>query len=103
MTTQAELYDLQHHPDYRERMTYCSPSTGDAVGLSFKQPVTKDDLAKRREMMTLWGERHHGLLGRSPDYMNTGLMILCGRRTAWRKETRICGSYAGILRLLPGA
>lgn len=74
MTTQAELYDLQHHPDYRERMTYCSPSTGDAVGLSFKQPVTKEDLAKRREMMTLWGERHHGLLGRSPDYMNTGLM-----------------------------
>lgn len=74
MSTQAELYDLQHHPDYMERMTYVSPSTGDMVGLSFMQPQTKEELAKRREMMTIWGEKHYGLLGRSPDYMNTGLM-----------------------------
>ncbi|MFU1793839.1 4-hydroxyphenylacetate 3-monooxygenase, oxygenase component [Paenibacillus azoreducens] len=74
MSTQAELYDMQNHPDFKDRMTYPSPTTGDPVGLSFLQPKTKEDLAKRREMMMLWGEKHHGLLGRSPDYMNTGLM-----------------------------
>ncbi|MCJ8014275.1 4-hydroxyphenylacetate 3-monooxygenase, oxygenase component [Paenibacillus sp. KQZ6P-2] len=74
MSTQAQLYDMQIHPDYKERMTYASPTTGDPVGLSFLQPKTKEDLKKRRQMMMLWGEKHHGLLGRSPDYMNTGLM-----------------------------
>ncbi|MDR9853966.1 4-hydroxyphenylacetate 3-monooxygenase, oxygenase component [Paenibacillus sp. VCA1] len=74
MVTQAELYDMQYHPDYMERMTYSSPSSKDPVGLSFMQPKTKEDLQRRREMTMLWGEKHHGLLGRSPDYMNTGLM-----------------------------
>jgi 4-hydroxyphenylacetate 3-monooxygenase len=74
MSTQAELYDMQNDPDLKSRMTYPSPTTGDPVGLSFLQPKTKKDLVKRREMMMLWGEKHHGLLGRSPDYMNTGLM-----------------------------
>ncbi|GIP25729.1 putative 4-hydroxyphenylacetate 3-monooxygenase [Paenibacillus sp. J23TS9] len=74
MSTQAELYDMQSHPDFQERMTYASPTTGDPVGLSFMQPKTREDLEKRRRMMMLWGEKHHGLLGRSPDYMNTGLM-----------------------------
>ncbi|MWV42072.1 4-hydroxyphenylacetate 3-monooxygenase, oxygenase component [Paenibacillus sp. HJL G12] len=74
MSTQAELYDMQVQPDYQDRLTYVSPTTGDPVGLSFMQPKTKEDLEKRRQMMMLWGEKHHGLLGRSPDYMNTGLM-----------------------------
>ncbi|MED5018353.1 4-hydroxyphenylacetate 3-monooxygenase, oxygenase component [Paenibacillus chibensis] len=74
MSAQAELYDMQLHPDLKERMTYTSPTTGDPVGLSFLQPKTVEDLRKRRQMMMLWGEKHHGLLGRSPDYMNTGLM-----------------------------
>ncbi|MGN7357253.1 4-hydroxyphenylacetate 3-monooxygenase, oxygenase component [Paenibacillus sp. SAF-054] len=74
MAAQAELYDMQHDSGLKERMTYASPATGDPVGMSFLQPRTKEDLEKRRRMSMLWGEKHHGLLGRSPDYMNTGLM-----------------------------
>ena len=73
--TLAELYDLQHDPMLRSRLTYASPTTGDPVGLSFIQPRSVDDLVRRREMFRLWADHAHGMLGRSPDYMNA---ILAG-------------------------
>ncbi|WP_438351117.1 4-hydroxyphenylacetate 3-monooxygenase, oxygenase component [Paenibacillus sp. FA6] len=74
MRTQASLYDMQNEQEYMDRMSYTSPITGNRVGMSYLQPKSKHDVAKRRVMMSLWGERHHGLMGRSPDYMNTALM-----------------------------
>ncbi|WP_282935852.1 4-hydroxyphenylacetate 3-monooxygenase, oxygenase component [Paenibacillus sp. RC67] len=74
ISTQAELYDMQGQDEYRSRMTYTSPTTGDPVGLSFLRPESREDLEKRRIMMSLWSDRHHGLLGRAPDYMNTAIM-----------------------------
>ena len=44
----AALYDMQHDPALREEMTYPSPTTGQAVGLSFLIPQTIDDLERRR-------------------------------------------------------
>jgi 4-hydroxyphenylacetate 3-monooxygenase len=70
----AGLYDMQGQEEYRDKMTYFSPSSGEPVGLSFMQPKTADDLHKRRIMMSLWAKYHHGFLGRSPDYMNTAIM-----------------------------
>lgn len=74
MKTTAELYDLQHQADLIDKMTYTSPQTGERVGLSFLQPKTKEELVRKREMMTIWSNHHHGLLGRAPDYMNSALM-----------------------------
>ncbi|TCZ74705.1 4-hydroxyphenylacetate 3-monooxygenase, oxygenase component [Paenibacillus albiflavus] len=74
MTTQASMYDMQYEEQWKAKMSYPSPLTGDPVGLSFMQPKTKKDLAARREMMQAWAHMHHGFLGRSPDYMNTALM-----------------------------
>jgi 4-hydroxyphenylacetate 3-monooxygenase len=74
MATQASMYDMQHAEDSQATMVYSSPLTGDPVGLSFKQPKTKKDLALRRQMMQAWASIHHGFLGRSPDYMNTAIM-----------------------------
>lgn len=74
--TQAELYDMQCDGRYKDRMTYLSPDTGEPVGLSFLPPKEPDDLRLRRAMMELWSSRHHGFLGRSPDYMNTAIMSL---------------------------
>lgn len=74
ISTQAAMYDLQGRPDLQPLMTYASPVTGDPVGLSFLQPRSKEDLVRRRQMMTLWAQIHHGFLGRAPDYMNTGMM-----------------------------
>ncbi|USB32120.1 4-hydroxyphenylacetate 3-hydroxylase N-terminal domain-containing protein [Paenibacillus sp. YPG26] len=76
--SQASLYDMQFEERYRDRMTYISPDTGDRVGLSYLPPSSKGDLQRRRNMMSLWADQHHGFLGRAPDYMNTALMAFAG-------------------------
>ena len=67
----AALYDMQHDPTLREEMTFASPTTGEPVGLSFLIPKTIDDLVRRREMMTRWAWASCGMMGRSPDFMNS--------------------------------
>lgn len=74
MKSQAALYDLQHDENLKDVMKYSSPSTADEVGVSFLQPKTKEDLVKRREMVQHWARLNNGLMGRSPDYMNTAIM-----------------------------
>src|SRR6266566_4438831 len=72
----AELYDMQHDPAYRDTLTYPSPTTGDPVAMSFLQPRTQEDLAKRRQAFKLWADRSFGMLGRTGDYLNSALMAL---------------------------
>lgn len=75
--SQAEMYDMQHHKQTLEQMTYVQEDGGgERFGLSFLAPRSREDLISRRIMMELWAEKHHGFLGRSPDYMNTALMSL---------------------------
>ncbi|NMP21124.1 4-hydroxyphenylacetate 3-monooxygenase, oxygenase component [Sulfobacillus harzensis] len=76
----AALYDMQHDPALGSQMTYRSPSTGDLVGLSFMQPHTREDLAKRRQMMMQWARYSHGMMGRSPDYLNSELMAIASAK-----------------------
>ncbi|MCC7106590.1 MAG: 4-hydroxyphenylacetate 3-monooxygenase, oxygenase component [Chloroflexi bacterium] len=70
----AALYDLQLQPDLLDAMTYRSPSSGERVGLSFVQPRSVADLVARREMFRVWAEHSGGMIGRSPDYLNSLLM-----------------------------
>ena len=72
----ASLYDLQHDPKLKDEMTFTSPTSGERVGLSYLQPKTKDDLKKRRKMIEHWARHTNGILGRSPDYLNSVLMSL---------------------------
>lgn len=74
MKSQAALYDLQHDASLKDVMTSQSPSTGNQVGMSYLQPKTRDDLVKRRVMIQHWAKSNNGMMGRSPDYMNTVLM-----------------------------
>lgn len=74
MKSQAELYDVQHQPGKKEYMTYTSPSSGERVGTSFIQPRTKEELMMRRQMMQEWAVYTGGMMGRSPDYINVGIM-----------------------------
>lgn len=68
----AGLYDLQYEkPD---KMLYTSPTSGEKVGLSFIAPKTKEDLFRRREMHSEWAAFSGGMMGRSPDYLNTSIM-----------------------------
>lgn len=66
----AALYDMQHDPELRQEMTYTSPTTGQAVGLSFLMPRSIADLERRRRMMERWAWASCGMMGRSPDFLN---------------------------------
>lgn len=70
----AHLYDMQHDPRYAEVLTYRSPTSGEPVGTAFMAPRSYADLLKRREAFQLWAEATFGLMGRSPDFMNTVLI-----------------------------
>jgi 4-hydroxyphenylacetate 3-monooxygenase len=72
----ASLYDMQHDPALRDDMTYVSPTTGDRVGLSFITPRTVQDLERRHTMMAHWARATCGMMGRSPDFMNVGVMSM---------------------------
>ena len=68
----AELYDLQVSAAHREAMTV--REDGVEYGASFLIPRSREDLARRRLSMQVWAEATFGMVGRSPDYLNTTLM-----------------------------
>jgi 4-hydroxyphenylacetate 3-monooxygenase oxygenase component len=68
----AQLYDLQSQPEHREVMTYVDD--GGPAGSSFMIPRTHAELVKRRAAMKIWADATFGMVGRSPDYLNTVLM-----------------------------
>jgi 4-hydroxyphenylacetate 3-monooxygenase len=72
----AELFDMQHDPEYKDTLTYPSPLTGEPVGTSFLPPKTIEDLVKRRKAAKIWADHSNGMLGRTGDYMNSSLMAL---------------------------
>jgi 4-hydroxyphenylacetate 3-monooxygenase len=72
----ADLYDMQHDPAYRDVLTYPSPTSGEPVATSFLTPRTPEDLVKRAKAFKLWADRSLGMLGRTPDYLNSALMAL---------------------------
>ena len=76
ISTLARLYDLQHDPEYQEKMTYLSPTTGDRVGLSFITPRTSQDLDRRHDMMASWARVTCGMMGRTPDFLNASIMAM---------------------------
>ncbi|MFV8165265.1 4-hydroxyphenylacetate 3-monooxygenase, oxygenase component [Mycobacterium sp. 134] len=78
----AQLYDMQHDSQLRDRLTFVSPSTGARVNSSFLIPKSLDDIVKRREAMSVWADAVNGFLGRTGDYMNSSLTALASAE-AW--------------------
>ena len=69
----ASLYDMQgEHP---EAMTFRT-ADGDRAGMSFIQPKSLEDVRKRTAMFRRWAEYSHGMLGRTPDYLNASLAAM---------------------------
>ena len=68
--TMAGLYDMQYDPELHEGMTYCSPTSGERVGLSFIVPRKVEELEARGQAMFHWARATAGMMGRSPDFMN---------------------------------
>ncbi|MEV5239702.1 4-hydroxyphenylacetate 3-monooxygenase, oxygenase component [Streptomyces cinnamoneus] len=74
--TYAGLYDLQHSAEHKDVLTHPSPTSGEPVATSFLTPTTTGELLKRRQAFTVWAEHSHGMLGRTGDYLNSGLMAM---------------------------
>lgn len=68
----AALYDLQVSPEHRDTMV--TTEGGEAFGTSFLTPKDQADLVRRRACCRVWAEASFGLLGRSPDFLNTVVM-----------------------------
>lgn len=79
--SKAALYDMQHDLKIKDEMTYISPVSGELIGLSYLQPKTKEDLIRRRKMIEHWARYSGGIMGRSPDYLNTVLMSFASSAT----------------------
>lgn len=91
----AHLYDMQYDPALQDTMTYTSPTSGERVGMSFLQPETSDDLHRRSKMMYTWARYTGGMMGRTPDYLNSSFMALnaassyfAGNRPAFAENVR---------------
>ncbi len=74
LKSKAALYDYQLSPENLENMTFKSTISDERYGLSYLQPTTKPELKRRRLMIAQWATQTYGLMGRSPDYLNTVLM-----------------------------
>jgi 4-hydroxyphenylacetate 3-monooxygenase len=86
------LYDMQMKPELIDSMTYRSPSTGDRVGISFLQPRTREDLARRTAMMRAWADYSGGIMGRTADYLNSSIMAMASAEGFFGKDGRDFGS-----------
>lgn len=98
MKSQATLYDMQHLKEY---MTFQSEKTSKDIGTSYLIPKTLEDLRKRRKMVQEWASWNGGLMGRSPDYMNTvlasfaaSLDLLSGEKKTYPKKLKDFYEYA---------
>ncbi len=73
----ASLYDLQ--AEAPEAMTFRT-ADGDRAGMSFIQPKSLEELRKRTAMFRRWAEYSHGMLGRTPDYLNASVAAMAAAR-----------------------
>ena len=89
----AELHDMQLKPELVDVMTYASPTTGDRVGMSFLQPRTGEDLAKRRTMIKAWADYSGGIMGRTADYLNSSIMAMASAREFFGNDGRDFASH----------
>ncbi len=78
--TLAGIYDLQHSPEHRDKMTFESPTSGEPVALSYLVPETQEDLLRRRGALEIVAQSCHGMLGRTPDYVN--IQVTASRQLA---------------------
>ncbi|MEC8857798.1 MAG: 4-hydroxyphenylacetate 3-hydroxylase N-terminal domain-containing protein, partial [Chloroflexota bacterium] len=69
-----------HSPENHDRMTFKSPTSGQPVSLSYLVPETQEDLMRRRIALEIVAQSCHGMLGRTPDYVN--IQVTASRQLA---------------------
>lgn len=67
----AKLYDIQHDPAYQDKITHVCEETGERVNNSFLNPTEPEHLQLRRNVFEVFAQSTFGLMGRTPDFLNT--------------------------------
>jgi 4-hydroxyphenylacetate 3-monooxygenase len=70
----ARLLDRQHDPAHREMLTYASESSDERYAMSFLRPTDHAGIERRGAAFYSWAKWSGGMLGRTPDYLNTSFM-----------------------------
>lgn len=81
----AKLYDMQHDPKYQDKITHVCEETGKRIGNSFLNPTKQEHLQMRRQVFELWAESTFGLMGRTPDFLNTVITGMAANDWFYRK------------------
>ncbi|WP_413365880.1 4-hydroxyphenylacetate 3-hydroxylase family protein [Lysinibacillus sp. 3P01SB] len=67
----ARLYDMQHDQAYQEDLTVICEETGERMATSFLPPRSYEDIMKRSKAFEVVARQTYGLMGRTPDFLNT--------------------------------
>jgi 4-hydroxyphenylacetate 3-monooxygenase len=99
--TVASLYDFSADP--ASGMTYIAPETGAAANKAFMIPRSQQDLFTRRDAITKWHSKTHGLVGRSPDHVGSFLAGFASNAAFFDEPSRPFGKnvtefYKRVLR-----
>lgn len=70
----AALLDRQHEPELRDLLSFETGSGDARAAMSLLHPLTKEDLERRSAAMLDWARFSHGMMGRTPDYLNASFM-----------------------------
>lgn len=81
----AKLYDMQHDPEYQDDITHICEETGKRIGNSFLNPTKPEHLQMRRRVFEVWAESTFGLMGRTPDFLNTVITGMAANDWFYRK------------------
>jgi aromatic ring hydroxylase len=90
----AALYDRQREPNFKDLLTYRSPSSGDPVSTSFLIPATLEEVERRVRGERARAELTNGMMGRLPDYMNAYAADLAAVRGLLGRHERAFGDNA---------
>lgn len=69
----AALYDLQHAPEWTDVLTNRDKTTGERTAVACYSPCTGSELRRRREAFKATADATFGMMGRSPDFVNTAV------------------------------
>ncbi|MEI3605997.1 4-hydroxyphenylacetate 3-hydroxylase N-terminal domain-containing protein [Pseudogracilibacillus sp. SE30717A] len=82
----AKLYDMQYDPKHQDKITHICEENGKRIGNSFLNPTKPEHLQMRRQVFELWAESTFGLMGRTPDFLNTVVTGMAANDWFFRKH-----------------
>ena len=72
--TMGQLLQRQHDKSLQDLLTYPSDDGKERYAMSFLQPKSQADVARRGAAMYDWAKWSGGMMGRTPDYLNSSFV-----------------------------